>query len=207
MEEWKDVVGYEGLYQVSNKGNVRSLHWYGGDKVRQLKPINRNDYYVVTLCKDGVQKPTLIHRIVAMAFIPNPDGLPIINHKDENGHNNCVENLEWCDKSYNQIYSMDLHDDRRMLFANNFRDKETGKLETPMIKRLQHKHYHKVRQYTLDGEYIRTFDSVRDAYRKTGFDSGLIAKVCNGVHKQCYGFLWEWDIEMTENRLENFLSR
>ena len=92
-EIWRDIEGYEGLYQISNKGNVKSL--YNGSE-RILKPRdNGRGYYKIELYNDGVRKYFKLHRLVAQAFIPNPHNLPEINHRDENKKNNCVENLEW----------------------------------------------------------------------------------------------------------------
>ena len=111
-EEWKDIVGYENLYQVSNLGNVRSL-----DKVimrkhgesltvrgRVLKPMIIKGYCYVRLNDCGNWKTEQIHRLVAQAFIPNPDNLPEVNHKDENKSNNRADNLEWCTHNYNVNY-------------------------------------------------------------------------------------------------------
>ena len=94
MEEiWHDIEGYEGLYQISNKGLVKSLKW---GKERILRPgIDGYGYMFVCLCNDNVMKYFKLHRLVAQAFIPNIDNLSEINHKDENKLNNCVENLEW----------------------------------------------------------------------------------------------------------------
>lgn len=111
-EEWKDIVGYENLYQVSNLGNVKSL-----DKVimrkhgerltvrgRVLKPMITKGYCYVRLTDCGNWKNERIHRLVAQAFIPNPNNLPEVNHKDENKLNNRADNLEWCTHNYNLNY-------------------------------------------------------------------------------------------------------
>lgn len=96
----KDVVGYEGMYAVTDDGRVYS---YITNKF--LKPVfTRDGYLRVCLCKDGTHKTKSIHRIVATAYIPNKNGLPSINHKDENKENNSVSNLEWCDFAYNANY-------------------------------------------------------------------------------------------------------
>lgn len=102
MEEiWKTIKDYEGLYEVSNWGRVRNTRT--GRVLRHWK--DEDGYLLVNLCKDGVRKHYKVHRLVAQAFIPNPDGLPEVNHIDQNKENNCVENLEWCDRAYNVRYS------------------------------------------------------------------------------------------------------
>ena len=114
-EEWKPVKNYEPLYEVSNEGKVRRKEsvveyvWRGKTKKdvkkeRVLEPIKRDEYLGVTLSKEGKRKSFLVHRLVAEAFIPNPNNLPQINHKDENKYNNKAENLEWCTASYNDNY-------------------------------------------------------------------------------------------------------
>ena len=104
LERWTDIKGYEGLYEVSNLGNVRSLR-YGKRKV--LKTYVQNSGYIyVDLYKNKKKKHHLVHRLVAQAFIPNPKNLPEINHKDEDKFNNCVDNLEYCNHQYNQNYSL-----------------------------------------------------------------------------------------------------
>lgn len=107
-ENWKDVFGYEGLYQVSNLGRVKSL---GNGKIRKekiLKPTNNGrGYLIVHLSKEGKMKNYRVHRLVASSFIPNDNLLKTdVNHKDENPANNRVENLEWCTKAYNNNYSL-----------------------------------------------------------------------------------------------------
>lgn len=118
-EVWKDIRGYEGLYQVSNKGRIKALskttvihsdNSFNGSKRYREEKIHRcqlqKDGYVRThLYKDNKRQNVKVHRIVAEAFIPNPDNYPMVNHKDEVKSNNCVENLEWCSNSYNVQYS------------------------------------------------------------------------------------------------------
>jgi len=99
IESWVDVVGYEGLYEVSDLGRVRR----NGKILRPVK--TRNGYLRVSLSKNGTGKMESIHRLVGYAFIPNPTNLPQINHRDEDKTNNTVENLEWCDNKYNNNYS------------------------------------------------------------------------------------------------------
>lgn len=113
-EIWKDINGYENLYQVSNLGRVKSLNRvvncaHNGKRITRGKimaPLKREQcgYLLVNLCKNGKPKTYYIHRLVAQAFIPNPVNLPQVNHKDENKGNNCVDNLEWCSAKYNINY-------------------------------------------------------------------------------------------------------
>ena len=108
-EIWKPVVGYEGLYEVSNLGRVRSLDRYDSRNHFRKGRIMKQSYcskgyLTIDLCLNRKNKKCLVHRLIAQAFIPNPDNLPEINHKDEDKTNNSVENLEWCDRSYNNTY-------------------------------------------------------------------------------------------------------
>ena len=109
---WKDIEGFEGLYQVSNLGEVRSLtreitryDGYTQSYIGKiLKQSNHKGYFLVSLCENSIYKHIYVHTLVAQAFLPNPNNYNEINHKDENKHNNCVWNLEWCDRSYNNSY-------------------------------------------------------------------------------------------------------
>lgn len=101
-EIWKDIKNYEGLYQVSNLGRVKSLR---RNKVLSPSLTTKKEYLGVSLCKNGKPKRFMVHHLVAEHFIPNPDGYKIINHKDENKTNNKSSNLEWCTQSYNIKYS------------------------------------------------------------------------------------------------------
>lgn len=99
MEQWRKIAGYEN-YSVSNYGRVRNDNT---NKVFEGKKQNTG-YIDIVLCHNGVRKHFLVHRLVATAFVPNPNNYPIVNHKDENKTNNNIGNLEWCDKSYNAKY-------------------------------------------------------------------------------------------------------
>ena len=103
-EEWRDIKGYEGKYQVSNLGRVKSLGNNKSKKEKILKHINSCGYSNVNLYKNGKKKPFLVHRLVAMHFIENPNNYSQVNHKDENPTNNRVDNLEWCTHEYNLNY-------------------------------------------------------------------------------------------------------
>lgn len=114
-EIWRDVPGYEDKYEVSNIGRVKSCSRTRKGKEDSIATVkerilkqktDKDGYKEVGLCRDGKLKYFRVHRLVATAFIPNPLNLPLINHKDENPANNTVENLEWCDFTYNRNYSL-----------------------------------------------------------------------------------------------------
>ena len=121
-EIWRPIEGYEGLYEVSNTGLIRSLDRFVGNrnrikgKILSIK-IEKNGYCSVALSKYGKMKRYLVHRLVAQEFIPNTEGLPQVNHKDEDKTNNRVENLEWCDNYYNLMYGTG--NDRRIISNQN----------------------------------------------------------------------------------------
>lgn len=115
IEIWKDIKGYEGIYQISNLGRIKALDRLvttGKEypkfqhKPERILRINQcTKYEQVILCKNGKTKAYLVHRLVSQAFIPNPNNFPCVNHKDENPRNNCVDNLEWCTYKYNNEYN------------------------------------------------------------------------------------------------------
>lgn len=105
MEEiWKDIKGYEGKYQVSNLGRIKVLNYKRSGQEHIMATKNNKGYCEIRLAKDGKRKDFIVHRLVAQAFIPNPNNLPQVNHIDENKTNNCVNNLEWCTQAYNNSY-------------------------------------------------------------------------------------------------------
>lgn len=174
-EIWKDIIDYENLYQVSNYGRVKSLRrkvFNGKDfyykEERILKANTDGRYLCLTLVKNGRRKSFKIHRLVAEAFIPNPNNYPEVNHKDENKLNNCVNNLEWCSRRYNNIY--------------NGRAKKVGlKTRKPVI------------QYDLKGNYLNLFPSVRIASEKTKINASVIIRKCKDInYNNQDGFIWKY---------------
>ena len=175
---WKPVKDYEGFYEVSNTGRVRSvkrkinvsnkrvgdfLTSYGGI---DLKTQDSHGYRRVELNKDGKPKKFMVHRLVAMAFIDNPNNLPQVNHKDEDKTNNCVSNLEWCDVKYNSCYGTRLEK----------LSKKNGK-EVIQMK---------------DGKEIKRFHAIAEAERITGISHSIIWRVCNGKGMSAGGYQWKY---------------
>ena len=171
-EEWRDVVGYEGRYQVSSMGRVKSLvrkDCLGRTvKERILKPgVPKDGYPIVGLNAGGKQKMFSIHRLVCQAFHENPDNKPCVNHIDENKTNNCASNLEWC--TYEENNNHGTHNERMA----KARSKPVG-------------------QYTHDGELVKVWPSVSEAERRAGFNHGNISEVANGNRKTAHGFIWKY---------------
>lgn len=167
-EEWRDILGYEGKYMVSNMGRVKSLDYNRTGKEKILSPgINTKGYLIVGLFKNGKQNMRLVHRLVAEAFIPNPYNLPQVNHKDENIKNNIVSNLEWCDPKYNTNYGTRNKRVSAKLLNREDLSKPVLCVETGIV-------------------YI----SSMDAERKTGADQSSIIKCCRGKLKTTGGYHW-----------------
>lgn len=174
MEEiWKPVVGYEGLYEVSNLGRVKSLDYRrtGKERLMKMGKGGRNAYYKVHLYKDGKMNIKLVHRFVAEAFIHNQNNLPQVNHIDENGLNNRVDNLEWCTNKYNVNYG-------------------TAR------ERMKEKRYKPVYQYSLDGKLIKEWTSTIEAQKQTGYACSNICNCCRGKLKQAYGYKWSYCLSL-----------
>lgn len=177
MEEiWKDIPGFEGLYQVSNYGRVKSLNYRRTGKEQILKyEIHPKGYSRLGLHSNNGVKYFFIHRLVAQAFIPNPDNLPQVNHKDEDKTNNRVDNLEWCSAKENMVY--------------NDGQKRRGK-----INRNHPNKSKPVGQYTLDFpcKLIKVWPSTREIERALGYSTGNISQVCNGKRKYAYNYIWKY---------------
>ena len=182
MEEiWKDITGYEGFYQVSNLGNVKSLNYARRGYSKNLVPkVNNDGRLWVELIVCGKKKQFLIHRLFGCAFIPNPDNLPQINHKDENPKNNCVDNLEWCTGMYNVRYSYERHPERA-------RQRKHG----PQYRRRIDK---QVEQLDLGGNIVKTWKDCRTIAVETGMSQWSISQCCDGKRHTAYGFRWQYAI-------------
>ena len=195
-EIWKPVVGYEGLYEVSNLGRVKSLgNTLKCSRFRGIETIMRPEvtnlsYCRISLRKDRKYKHWSVHRLVAIAFLPNPNNLPVVNHKDENPSNNCVDNLEWCTHQYNLTYGT-----ARKRGAETFKKSNVSKCH--YYKGLATKNRLKVGAYEkpvhqidiVTGEIIQTFRCIREAERT--FNTKHISAVVNGRRNKAKGYFWK----------------
>ena len=162
MVIWKKI---NDDYLISSAGKVYSLK---SNKILSVNKVgSKQQYFAVDLYENGKRKRCLVHRLVAEAFIPNPNNLPEINHKSECTTQNFVDNLEWCDRVYNNAYS---------------------KLQ----ERLTEAKKKQVYQYSLDGELINVLESAREAARQLGYSQSAISRCCNNTRKTAYGFIWSY---------------
>ena len=184
-EQWKDIKGYKGYYQVSNLGRIKSLSrmicrpkngkWLTKDKI--LKQYTRNGYKTIILLKNKIRKDFLVHRLVGLAFIPNIENKPEINHKDGIKHNNNIENLEWVTKSENHLHAF--------RFLNRKPTKYwLGK------KGFRH-HSSKPIVQSFNGTIVKIWDSMSDAHRN-GYNAGHICDCCKNNRPHHRGYNWNY---------------
>ena len=182
-EEWAVIPGYDGKYEVSSFGRVKRIIQL---KHRRKEIINfgtrhHRNYMLVTLYKGKEKKTIFVHRLVAEAFIPNQKNLPMLNHKDENGMNNHVDNLEWCDAKYNTNYGTAI-------------ERRTKKMRIPVCC------------YEPDGSFVGEYESLTDAVNKTGVDMSSLLGCCAGRFAHCSGKIWvlKNDIGTLPGRLRQY---
>lgn len=171
-EIWKDIEGYEGKYQISNLGNVKSLSRkitthgksYRILPERIISPKKVNSYLSVILYDSLSCKSFKIHRLVAQAFIHNPNNYPQVNHIDGNKENNCVDNLEWCTQSYNmkEAYRIGLQKPRKF----------------------------RINQYDLHGNFIKTWDSIKSI--ELYYNNRHISDCCKGKRNKASNYIWRY---------------
>ena len=171
-EVWRDIEGYEGLYQVSNMGRVKSLgrkdRFGRVIKERILEPaVTHNGYLRVGLHVDGKRKMLRVHRLVCEAFHENPDNKSEVNHVNENKTDNRACNLEWSTRTENCNHGS--------------RNERVAKALSKPIG-----------QFSLDGKLIKVWQSACEARRQTGFDQGYVGAVARGKFKQAYGYIWKY---------------
>ena len=179
-EVWRDIEGYEGLYQVSNMGRVKSLERTYIDKIGReryvkeciLKPaMDKGGYLRVGLCDGKKRKTFKLHRLVCEAFHENPDNKPQVNHINEIKTDNRASNLGWATARENSNFGT--------------RNERIGK-KSAITKSKP------IAQYTLNGKLLKVWPSTQEAQRQTGFSQGNICKSANGGYKQAYGFIWKY---------------
>ena len=187
MEIWKDIKGYEGLYQISNYGRVKSLEKdyttklrgktiviHKAENILKLLKIN-SGYLTILLHKNGISKRFFVHRIVAEAFILNPQNLPQVNHKDENKINNKVENLEWCDQYYNINYG-----NARTKMSISKTKKPNYKIRKPIVGT------------SKKTNEVVTFNSIKEASEKLNVPPSNISSALHGKIPSAYGYIWNF---------------
>lgn len=164
QEIWKDIPDYEGLYQVSNLGKIRSCK---NNKVRkQVK--QKSGYMRIILTKNSKQKATSVHILVAKCFVKNQNNYRYVNHVDGDKTNNKASNLEWVTASQNMKHA----------------------LETGLIK--PHPWSVKVSQYSLDGKLIKTWNRMADVARFLNCHHSQISDCCRGKQNTCKGYIWKY---------------
>lgn len=170
MEQWCEIPGYNGDYLISSEGRVKSFK-----TVERIlsSADNGKGYQVVSLWLDGKHKMHYIHRLVAQAFIPNPNILPQVNHKDENKKNNNIHNLEWCDNAYNNLYG-----------TKRVRQGES------LLNNENHKTKKRVYKLSLNGEKIASYRSMREAERENNLCNGSISAYFRNNYTHTGGYKW-----------------
>lgn len=186
IEIWKDIQGYEGLYQVSSLGRIKSLNRYKqakNDSISSFKErikklqLSYKGYLMVTLSRNKERKTFFVHRLVALAFLPNTENKPHIDHIDTNKQNNNVNNLRWVTPAENNNNSLTKEK------LKNFRDKmKSGDYSRSKI----------VLQYSLSGDFIKEWTNITTIHKEMNYNPSCISECCNNKQKTAYGFLWKF---------------
>lgn len=166
IEVWKDIPKFEGLYQASNLGKIKSLPKLVNNRFKDISKAERilkpskakNGYLRVVLVKNGAKKYMSVHRLIAITFLPNNFGLEQVNHKNKNKEDNRVENLEWCTSKYNTRYSV----------------------------------AKKIEQYDLDGKYIKTWNCIRDVENELSIKNNNLNHCLKNKNKTAGGYIWRY---------------
>lgn len=176
MAQWKPLERYNGLYLVSDEGHVFSVR---NNRLLKLH-ATKLGYWRIELNVNGERKKEFVHRLVAECFIPNPDNLPFVNHKDENPSNCRADNLEWCTPRYNVNYGN--APAKRKANTTYYNGAENAKSKS-------------VYQYDLEGNFVAEYGGCREAGRITGLASNCISKAASGKLRQYAGYVWSYENE------------
>ena len=172
-EKWAGIE--DGRYAISDHGRVVSFSFKGISRILVMTAIC-GIYLRIPIYRKGEKHIESIHRLVAKAFIPNPDNLPEVNHKDGDKWNNHIDNLEWCTKSQNKRHSIDVLHRPHPMLGKKYEDSYT---------------HIEVEQYSKDGKYIATYHSIRVAGMRTGIEESNISRAASGKRKSAGGFIWK----------------
>lgn len=187
-DEWVVCKDYPS-YMINRKGEIKSLLT---NKI--LKPAKvKTGYMCVSLRKNGESKTVRVHRLLAKAFIPNPDNKPHVDHINGVRDDNRLENLRWCTNQENQSFELARLNNSRALTGR----KQSPEAVAKRAKTLQKSIGKKIEQYTLDGEYIKTFNSANEIQRLLGIWSAGVLKCCDGKFASSKGFIWKYAPEVT----------
>lgn len=206
-ERWRDVKGYEGLYQVSNKGRVKSLERVVVDKNNKprlrkslILAISKNDrgYCQTNLYKNGVLKTFRINRLVAQAFIPNPDNKPYVDHINTIRDDNQVENLRWVTPEENNLNDITRqHLSEMQTGKKNHQYGKTGKYNARSIP---------VLQFDLDGNFIKEWESANEVSKSFNHCNSLVSMCCKGRRKTGYGYIWKYKSDILKENNDTELN-
>ena len=202
QEEWRDIKGYEGLYQVSNLGQVRSLdkidRWGRFRKSRIIRSrFNNSGYRVINLSKSGTQKTYLVHRLVAESFIPNPENKPEVNHIDEDKLNNAVSNLNWMTNKENCNYGT--RNDRS---STNRNQKEIAKKVDYKKIAKRASECRSIPVISIDANGVeKKYKSSYEASRYLSIHHSNISKCCKGKLKHTGGYTWKYAAQQSNKEI------
>lgn len=210
-ENWRQIEQFS-RYLISNKGRVKCVlrrnnahnNYYVADYI--MRDFNSKGYRKIQLTNNNGKKISMfVHRLVAIAFLPNPENKPQVNHKDGNKNNNCVENLEWCTSRENIHHAINtgllktkagcVLPKRKRMSSEDLHDFQTEMLNKYRVKanqRAKELFSNKINQYDLEGNFIKSWNSARNIERNLGFAHSHICNVCKQKRKTAYGYLWRY---------------
>ena len=175
VETWLPIMGYEGLYEVSDLGRIKACEKPKGTSCKKMFPerimvfSNNGNYSIVGLSKNSSRRTRYVHRLVALHFVPNPDNLPEVNHKDGNKLNCRADNLEWTTRKENERHAYENGLKRKGGMWGNSKA---------------------VYQFSLSGILLKEWDCLKEIWRQLGYDRRVISRCCDGKTQSSHGFIW-----------------